>query len=359
MADGLQIKSMDDVFNNFVEWVLAKTDKISDFNVGSAIRTLSEAIAIQFEEFYFDMKQNILYAIENSIYYAFDFDLKVANPATGYVTVKFLSALPSPLTFPKGTIFCTSAQYGYIYYESTMEVTAPYEAYSIMIPVQCKTNGTLGNVPAGAITTIITTNPIIESVTNPVTFTDGIDDETQAERKKRFQTYIKTLARGTADAITYGALEVEGVAGAIVDDRYIGYVKLYVHDSDGELPAELKAAVLSNVNDYRAAGIEVEVLNVIKKLVDLTLTIVISNDYSEETYYAMLQTLITTTLNDYSVSESFYMADLIHAIKNVYDDIVINVVIKEGKDVTVEPNELIRCGELTLTVVNIRNWKEE
>ena len=49
---GLKIKSMYEVFNNLVEWITAKTDKITDFNVGSAIRTLTEAISIQFEEFY-------------------------------------------------------------------------------------------------------------------------------------------------------------------------------------------------------------------------------------------------------------------------------------------------------------------
>ena len=48
----LKIKSMYEVFNNLVEWITAKTDKITDFNVGSAIRTLTEAISIQFEEFY-------------------------------------------------------------------------------------------------------------------------------------------------------------------------------------------------------------------------------------------------------------------------------------------------------------------
>ena len=72
---GLKIKSMYEVFNNLVEWITAKTDKITDFNVGSAIRTLTEAISIQFEEFYFSMKQNVLYAIENSVYTSFGFAL--------------------------------------------------------------------------------------------------------------------------------------------------------------------------------------------------------------------------------------------------------------------------------------------
>lgn len=354
---GLQIKNMDDVFNNLVEWITAKTDKISDFNVGSAIRTLTEAISVQFEEFYFDMKQNVLYAIENSIYTAFGFEREVATMATGYVTIKFSKALPAELTFPEGTVFCTSAQYGYLYFESTEDYTAPYESTSVMIPVQCKTAGTTGNVPVGAINTIVTTNSIIESVSNTTAFTDGKDDETTSERKKRFQNYIKTLARGTADSIVYGALEVDGVAGAIVDDSYVGYVKLYCHDSDGELPSELKTKVLNNIQEYRAGGIEVEVLAITKHTISLDLTVVLENDYATDSYYTMIYSLITTNLNDYVVSESFYMSDLIHAIMNVYDDMIVNIIVNSGKDETVEANELVRAGDIKVTCVNLRDWR--
>lgn len=353
----LQIKTMEDVFSNFVEWVVAKTDKISDFNVGSAIRTLSESIALQFEEFYFDIKQNVLYAIENSIYYAFDFNLKVANAATGTVRVNFTTSLQQSMTFPIGVIFCTSSQYGYLYFESTEQVTAPYGAEFIHIPVQCKTTGTIGNIPVGAISVIMSTNSAIEEVYNDAPFTNGQDDETKSERKKRFQNYIKTLARGTRDAIVYGALEVEGVAGAIVDDEYIGYVKLYVHDEYGDLPSELKSAVLQNIQNYRAGGIEVEVLNVTKHMVDIDLTIIMENDYSIDTYTSMFETLIANHMNDYSVSENFYLADLIHAIMNVYDDVIVNVIPNDVNDAIIEQNELIRCGQLNLDVKSLREWR--
>ena len=244
---GLKIKSMYEVFTSLVDWITAKTDKITDFNVGSAIRTLTEAIAVQFEEFYFSMKQNVLFAIENSVYNSFGFDLKISQAASGYVTIDFTEPLPGSLIFPKSTVFCTSSVYGYIYFESTEEIYAQQGSISVMVPVQCKTSGTTGNVPGGSITTIVTTNTIIHEVYNEAAFTNGVNEETSTERKKRFQDYIKTLARGTADAIVYGCLEVEGVSGAWVDDSYIGYVKLYAHNSDGELPEELRQAVLSNL----------------------------------------------------------------------------------------------------------------
>lgn len=354
---GLKIKSMYDVLSDLIEWITSRTNKITDFNVGSAIRTLCESIAIQFEEFYFSMKQNVLYAIENSVYDSFGFNLKIAEAASGYVTVAFEEPLPSSLTFPKGTVFCTAAIYGYIYFESTEEHYAEQGLVSTMIPVVCKTPGTIGNVPAGAITTIVTTNAIIKSVSNESAFTNGLNEETTTERKKRFQNYIKTLARGTVDAIIYGCLEVEGVTGAWCDDKYIGYVKLYAHNAEGELPNELKQAIINNLQNYRAGGIEVEVLPIVKRPIDLSLKILIGNDYDTETYSLLIQSSIISWLNEYSVAKNLYMSDVIHTIKTVYEDIVVNILIENGSDVQLAENELVRPGEISIRCVNVKDWR--
>lgn len=354
---GLKIKSMQEVFNNLVNWIFAKTDKITDFNVGSAIRTLTEAISIQFEEFYFSMKQNVLYATENSVYESFGFDLEVAESATGYVTVTFEEKLPSNFTFPEGTVFCTKAIYGYIYFESTQEIYAPEGCISIMIPVRCKSPGTIGNVPEGAINTIVTTNTIIRSVENTTAFTNGVDEETSSERKRRFQNYIKTLARGTSDAIIYGALQVEGVTGAWCDDNYIGYVKVYAHNSDGELPNDLRAEIIKNLQNYRSGGIEVEVLPIIKKPIDLSLKVMINNEYDIDIYKDLIYATVIKYMSGYSVANDFYLSDVIHAIKSAYEEIIINIVIEKGEDTQINENELVRPGEVTVSCVRLKDWR--
>lgn len=353
---GLQIKNMYDVLSNLIEWTTARTDKITDFNVGSAIRTLYEAVAIQLEEFYFSMKQNIMYAIENSVYEAFGFTLRIAQASSGYVTVTFEEPLPSSMTFPKGTVFCTSSIYGYIYFESTEEYYAEQGLTSVMIPVQCKTTGTTGNVPLGSITTIATSNAIIKSVANEASFTNGTDEETSAERKKRFQNYIKTLARGTKDAIVYGCLEVEGVTGAWCDDNYVGYVKIYAHNSDGEMTDDLKQKILANLQDYRAAGIEVEVLPIIKHPVDLDLSVMIGNDYDTEIYNELLYALVQSRMNEYSVSNNFYMSDIIYTLKSAYEDVIINIHVNKGGDAVIADNELVRPGTVLVKCIRAKDW---
>lgn len=348
---------MYDVLNDLINWTTSRTTKINDFNTGSAIRTLYEAVSVQLEEFYVRMKQNVLYAITNSIYQAFGFERQAESYATGTVTITFIQAVPVSFTIPKGTVFSTSAVYGYIYFETLEDYYVEVGLTSIRIPVQCKTPGVVGNVPRGAITTMIPTNALVKSVYNILPFSDGQDAETATEHKKRFQRYINTLARATRNAILYGTLEVEGVTGAWVDDNYIGYVKVYAHNSEGDLPAALRTAILNNLIEYRAAGIEVEVLPIVKIDLDLTLRIMIADEYDPEVYKDSISNIVTNFLNDYTVGSNFHIADVIAFIKNSYQDAVLNVLPVGITDRELQKNQLIRPGVITVTCVAKSAWR--
>ena len=355
----LEIKSMYTVLKDLIDWTTARTDKITDFNIGSGIRTLYEAVSVQLEEFYFRVKQNTLYAIATSIYTAFDFERKIAGNATGYVTVAFTRALPTGMTFPKGTVFCTSDVYGYIYFETLEDHYAKAGLTSTAIKVQCKQAGTIGNVPSGAISLIIPTNVIIRNIYNEEPFTNGRDAETATEHKKRFQQYINTLAKSTSNAILYGTLEVEGVTGAWVDDNYIGYVKVYAHDSDGELPTDLRSKIQKHLVNYRAGGIEVEILPIVTVKIDQTINVMIGNDYDAEVYTELIDAMVTKFLNEYTVGYSYHVSDVITFVKSSYEDAVINVVMPNAKDIEIQKNQLIRAGDVIVTCTNQKNWRYE
>ena len=353
----LEVKSMYTVLKDLIDWTTARTNKITDFNIGSGIRTMYEAVSVQLEEFYFRMKQNALYAIATSIYTSFDFDRKAAGYATGEVTIAFTRALPTSLTIPKGTKFCTSEVYGFIYFESVEDHYVKAGLVSTVVKVKCTEPGIIGNVPAGAISLIIPTNVIIRNIYNEGTFTNGRDAETATEHKKRFQHYINTLAKSTASAVLYGTLEVEGVTGAWVDDNYIGYVKVYVHNSDGELPEDLRAEVLKHLISYRAAGIEVEVLPIVKIEIDQNIEVMVGNDFDTDVYAGLIDTTVTKFLNDYTVGTNYHVSDIITFIKSSYEDAVINVVMPGAKDIELQPNQLVRPGNITVTCISQKNWR--
>lgn len=354
---GLKIKYFGEIITTLVTWVVGGTTKLSDFNVGSALRTLLEAFSLQIEEFYFDLQQNVEYAIENAIYSAFGFDKTPASNATGHVKIKFREALPATIIFNKGTTVTTDpASDAMVYFEVTEDTKADAGSLSVLLPVMCTVPGEIGNVPEGAIVTIIPSNVYVDSVTNETAFNTGKDEETSEERKLRFKEYIWSLHKGTAEAITYGIKSVSGVAGVWVEDLYIGYVKAYVHDANGELSQELKTAVEVELDNWRAAGIEVEVLPIVKVPVTIHLNVIFRANTDMVAYISNLKGLVTDYLNSFTVGEDLYISNLIAAIMESYKDVVVTIEILEGKDTVVLNNQLIVAGDITIEGTLLEDW---
>ena len=355
----LEIRTFKEVLSNLIDWITLRTDYLTDFNPGSAILTLTEAISLQLEEFYFAMKQNVLYAIENSVYNAFDFEIRRAKKSTGFVTIDFVEPLPSAMEIKKGTVFCTSSKYNYLYFDSVEDVFAPKGTLSIIVKVECKTPGDIGNIPPDAITTMVVTNSIIKKVYNQTSFKDGVNEETAQERKKRFQHFIRTLSKATRDSILYGCLQVEGVVGAYLDDNYVGYAKLYAHDIDGDLSDELRFKIVDNLIHYRAAGIEIEVFPINKRYANIGLKVMVHDIVDTEDASRLIKDTIIKYMDKTTVSNNFYMSDIVHLVKSTYEELVINIKVTNGNDMIINPQELIRLGQLDVECIRKSDWKVE
>lgn len=355
----LKIKSIKEILSTLIVNITTRTKKITDFNPGSATRTLLESIALQLEELYFDIRQNVEYAIENAIYNAFRFERITETKASGYVTVNFVEALPSSLIIPMGTVFSTSLQYNkVIQFKSTEDVVADKGVLSITVPVECTEGGIIGNVGVGDIRVIVTGSNMIESVTNQAAFVNGVDEETSIERKHRFGEYIKSLSKATKDSIAYGTKEVDGITGVWVDDSYIGFVRVYTHDENGNLPEELRQAVLQNLEKYRAAGVEVEVLPIVRKEVNISMFFVLKDGIVLEDYLPNIKQLIVDYLNNFEVATNLYMTNLIGAVTENYKDIIVTFEILEGEDTNLQNNELVVSGVVDVTGVNLKDWRK-
>lgn len=356
---GLKIKKFQDIFDSFVTWITADNSKLSDFNVGSALRTLSESIALQMEELYFNMKQNVEYAIETAIYSSFGFEAVKETTATGYIKLIMTEPLESPKLLPTGFTVCTSMSNSkVVYYQTTDEYLIDENATEAIIKVQCTEPGEIGNCEIGEIDTIITLYPWIDSISNETRFIDGTDAESKSDMKERFKEYLKSLGRATRESIAYGAKTVDGVSGVYVDDNYIGFVNVYCHDKNGDLPDELKGRIEVTLEDYRAAGIEVKVLPVIKHTIDIDdLIVVIKDDIEIGSVIDSINLLITSYLNSYTVSKDFYVSDIITLIMNNYGNLVVTIDIGNLSNIRILDNELVVAGNIDVKFARIADWR--
>jgi hypothetical protein len=119
-----QIKKFDSIIASMVNWASSATDKITDFNVGSVIRTLLEAVAVELEELYYQLLKAVEEAIEEAIYRTFNFPKNPAERSTGTVTFTRLTGFESTITIPLGTLVSTDSAPP-VYFETLAEATLP------------------------------------------------------------------------------------------------------------------------------------------------------------------------------------------------------------------------------------------
>lgn len=354
---GLKIKNASEILKNAITYVTHTTRKITDFSVGSVVRTLLESVSLQIEEFYFKMYDAILYAIENSIFNAFGFSIIPEEYTSGDITLEFKNVLTSEIKFASGSTFCTSSSIGAIkYYSLTKDVIAPIGSNKVILPVKCTVSGVIGNTSENSISIMVTANTLVSKVYNELPFTNGRAAETKAERKARFKKFISNLVRGTAGSIEYAASTVSGITGVYVDDSNIGIVKVYCHDANGDLSDTLKQAVKAAVDEYRSAGVEVEILSVIKRLVDIEVNVILNQDYDPDLYKTTISTAISTYMYEFQVNQAFYITNLIKYLMNLDDLAVVDVeVIEPDSKIPASTQVLLRPGLVKVTTETVGN----
>lgn len=131
------------------------------------------------------------------------------------------------------------------------------------VPATCTQTGTTGNIAAGVLDTVNDGAGVPDDagvvVSNLERAVGGRDAFTDDEIRAYLRNYFNTLRKGTVDAVEFGASQVGGVYFATADESNIapadgGYVTVYVGDVDGRSNSAMEAAVLTELDDWRACG---------------------------------------------------------------------------------------------------------
>jgi hypothetical protein len=345
----LEVKKFRDILGDMASWLVLSGSKVTNFTVGSVVRSILEAVAMEIEDLYYFIRTKFEELQDNAIYNSFGFNRRPAVPATGYVTVTFTQPLTQSVLFKAGTKFYTVPLNGKtIYFQSVEDVTANIGSTEVDILVRCTQAGTIGNVPAYSITRISNSTPFLAGVYNKQKFFTGLPEETKEERQKRFNAFLSSLGRASTQAIIYGCMQVDGIAGVYVKED-IGMIYVYAHDAFGNLSDQLKSALQDKLYEYKAGGIKAIISGVVKKPIDLNIQVLIADGYDKSSVLYKIEEEVTVYLNKMVVSKPLVRADLIRFIMEIDREAIENISINLDKDIVVEPQELIRPGTITVT----------
>jgi len=349
----MKIKTLKQIVTDLIQWTISKTNKITDFNVGSVIRTLYESIAAEIEEIYYHLWNGFRDSVKNAIFYSFDFHYLEPTPATATLTFTRLDENDTtiPINIPAGTVVATEEG---IYFTTLSDCVIPIGETSTTVTAQSQLTGSNMNVLENTINIVVT--PDLQSsitVTNPEPATGGTDQETDEEIKERFGEYIKSLAKGTLSALEYGAKTVQGVLNATAVDHYLGIVDLYVWDTNGELSDTLKSQVEAEIENWRAGGIQVKVHAPNRKTVSVTLKVQVS-DLNYVDTNSLSQKIIESVkaiTSEIKLGKSLNISEIISTAMSVSPYIVDVKVTQPTEDVTAETYEVIIISDVTISEI--------
>lgn len=221
------------------------------------------------------------------------------------------------------------------------------------VAATCTLIGKIGNVDVSKVTRFIDSifDPSIVP-TNPARFTGGVERESDEELRDRVRGFFLTQARGTIDALDYGARQVPGVDRVSVTVDSSGVVTVFVADAAGNSNATLVAAVQVELENWRDAADVVFVTGgvIVNQAISLTVTVRTGVDVN-----AMLSTIrdaIVSRVGRLNPGEILYRDAIAAAARDVDREAIVGVtIVTPAANVAPSANQLIRTNTGIITFV--------
>jgi uncharacterized phage protein gp47/JayE len=333
-----EIIKAETIVARMIIWFGGVQNKIIDFLPGAKTRTKFEALAVEIEYQYTQFYGALKKAIATAIYTAFGFTLRPPVAASGYVT--FNAAAPPTQDIPivLGSQVSSATQT----YVTTAAATLLSGETTVIIPVVCVTAGIVGNTDIGTINTLKTAISGVTSVANAAPLANGLDWETEDQRKNRFLKFIASLSRATDAANAYAATTARLIDGSgnitelVVDAIVVGppvtdpgYFTVYIWNGIGnasnELCTEAKKIIDGYMDSdnlpvagYKAAGDVSTVTTVTTLDGDVTMIVIPAATVVDETALrTLIQTTVATYIQGLGIGQAFSLNEMIRRVKNL------------------------------------------
>ena len=343
--------------------------KITDFNEGSEIRNLLEAIAVD----HYILMQQINESGNLSFIQTADgfwLDKHGANPfinlprkegseSSGELTFTLASASETITMIPAGTIVVSETT-GLEFITQGDCVLYPDEL-SNTINATSISKGEDTNVPANDITIILDlTLPSELSVTNVSAFEGGVDVEDDDVYRERLLAHVRKDDFGSIGYYTQLVSDIEGVHDVALVDA-TGYTKKALINSYVKPVSDnilLEALIkLTNVENI-VLGHTFTVDEPTYKTLNLDISLDVTSEYSETQLQNILETFINGGESDYIVSFDGYSIGqdlLVNDLKDMFFvlDRVVNVSVVDSDagvgltDIVVSDTEVLKVGTVS------------
>lgn len=339
--------------------MIARQDKVTDFNEGSVIHTILDTVARVAERAYVAIRQGYNDMLRSIPYSAFKFYRKKGTIAAGTVIFSRSSPIETPQVVPRDTIVSGG---GLKYTTTEPAIIGAFRTDSQEVGVAALEVGSSGNIPPATISNIDSVvDPSIVGVRNDKPFTGGTDIEGDTAFEERFKAYLAGLSGTNAYSIKEAALSIPEVRSCSIQNHKpllhdIYNATIYIDDGSGnasEAILEKVRAVIqgdgtSSNPGHLAPGINCRIVPPAIVPIDVTARIVVL-DTDTIAAKGEIEALVIDYINSLSVGTSFIIAELIARIMElVYvKDVVVSA---PTTNYTVTIGQILRAGTIDISL---------
>ncbi len=290
-------------FLNLVEGMAAAVQGASlqllDFTVGSVIRAIMEAnaaVALWLQWLAAQVLSMTRAATSNGIdldSFMADYGVSRLPAVIASGDVQFYRAVMGlSAQIPVGTVvrtgdgsqlFAVTADISNVaYVASASAYLLAASAASIVLPVAAQTAGSAGNVLAGAIQLLSSAIAGVDGVTNLAALSGGMDAETDAALRARFQAFLDSRSAATPVAVGYAVASVQtGLRWMIAENLSVagtaqpGNFVVTVDDGSGLPPASLLSRVATVVDTVRPVGTSFAVVGPVATIANVSVVLTV------------------------------------------------------------------------------------
>jgi hypothetical protein len=261
-------KTYTEIYESMRNYVITHQDTLTDFNEGSAVRSLLEAPAREIASLYNKCIANLELYARQMAYAQFGFEQKSGIAASGSLVFSRNAISALSVTIPSGVSVSTAD--GIEFITLSEGLIPPGSSDSNAVVASCAQIGAIGNVGAAQINTIDYSIYGVDGVRNDTAFSGGVDGETGEAYHARFSEFIVGLGGSSVAGIRAAALSVNGVVSVSLVEHFPaenGYhFTLYAENGSGSLPVAIKNELRSLIigddatDGVRACGVNGRIL---------------------------------------------------------------------------------------------------
>jgi uncharacterized phage protein gp47/JayE len=300
-----------------------------DFTVGSIMRAVAEANATivlwligLFMQVLSTMRASTCSGSDLDSWMA-DFDVYrlPAAASSGSVTFSRFTSSQAALIYVDTVVESndvTPEQFAVVADTTNPAYNAALDAYalpagtaSVTVPVVCQTAGSGGNALAGQVSVLTSSIQGVDTVSNALAFTNGVDAETDDALRARFQLYIASLNEGTRGAVDFAVASVKQGGSHTTVENYNyagqaqdGFFYVVADDGSGAPPSSYLTAVYSAVDAVRPITSSFAVFAPVILNASVAMTITTGAGYNHATVVAAVQAALQTYINSLPLGAS-------------------------------------------------------